>query len=195
MSLARMAVRKWFRERLQNRTDAGTRIGSNRAEAYWSEDEVGMSVYTLDEDLEIQNDTPRMYNRVLEVAVELYVPGEPAEDPEGLGVEHSDRVDRICWQVECAIDPFLPQLAKCRDECDEELCVNPSKSRLRRVETEFDEKGRELQGSARLIWEIVYGTDVDEEEAAQASSLRRVGVEFRTGGQAAGSLSLEPPAP
>lgn len=182
MTVERRKIRCFLADSLKGRTRAGENVRPQRFDPILPDveldgDEVraGLAVYTLSEQVTTDQDSPRTYARALEVAVEVFAQAGPEVDAEAL----EDLVDDVCDQVECVVDPLIPQLLAVRVEGAEALSVNPSRSGLQRVELGFDARGVQLSGAARLVYLVVYSTDVDEREQARATDLERARVTYR----------------
>lgn len=181
--MERRTIRCFFRDKLKGRTRAGRNVTASRYEPIVPERDLSsfdvfasLAVYTLSETVERHTDTPRVYKRRLELAVEVFAEKGPALEAEAL----DDLVDELCDQVECVVDPEIPQLLKVEvPGTDERLDVNPSTSGLLRVEVAFDARGVQLSGAARLVFAIDYGTDVDERLQARATDLERLRAVYR----------------
>lgn len=182
MTAERKSIRCFFKDRLLGKTAAGANVTAQRVDPIRPQTELGtddvfasLMVYTLREAVTTYQDTPRTYTRTLDLAVEIFAEGGPAVDDEAV----EDLIDDVCDQVECVVDPLIPQLLAVRVPGGELLDVNPSKSGLVRVEIGFDAEGRQLAGAARLLWAIEYGTAVDERAQARATDLETVRVTYR----------------
>jgi hypothetical protein len=183
MSVERRAIRCHLADELKGRTRAGQNVRRSRFEPIVPEKELegsevfaSLAVYTLSDQPTISTDTPRTYSRRLELAVEVFAEQGPELDAEVL----DDLVDDVADQVECVIEPRIPELARLEiPGTGELLSVNPSKSGLERVDVGFDARGVQLSGAARLVFVIVYGTDVDEREQARATDLESAHLTYR----------------
>jgi hypothetical protein len=183
VSVERRTIRCYLAEKLVGRTRAGSNVRPQRFDPILPERELdgvevfaALMVYGLSETLEVHADSPRTYARELELAVEVFVQAGPELDAEAV----EDLVDDVCDQVECVVDAELPQLLRVRvPGTQETLSVNPSHSRLLRVEVGFDAKGVQLAGAARLVWAVAYSTDVDERLQARATDLETVRATYR----------------
>lgn len=182
MTIQRKTLRCWARDLLLNRTRAGSRVVASRydpilpdIELAGATDFVSLSVYTLTETMERHTDTPRTYKRRVELVVEIWAQAGPALGAEAL----DDLVDEVGDQVECVIDPEIPQLLQLEVPGEGYFAVNPSLSGLERTEIGFDASGRQIDASARLVWAIHYGTDTDERAQARATDLERLHVTYR----------------
>lgn len=179
MTVQRKTIRCFFAEALKGKTAALDAVASQRSEAIRPQTEeapVSLMVYTLTETVTRENDTPRIYRRELELAVEVFTEQAPELDADDL----EDLVDDVTDQVECVIEPLIPQLLKVEvPGTGSMLDVNPSTSGLQRVEIAFDAQGRQLMGSARVVFLIVYYTDVDEREQARATDLAGARVAYK----------------
>lgn len=133
-------------------------------------------VYTLsDTRTRIAANTPRAYSRRLEVAVEVCGFLGSDEDATPLAT----LVDELCDQVECVVEPMIPQLLQVEVPGREPLGINPDLSGLERVEIGTDARGQELVGAARLVFAVEYVTSVDEREEANATDLERMRALYR----------------
>lgn len=184
MTVQRKAIRCRVADELKGRTAAGQNVRANRTEPLWpdrdlvgSEVRASLLVYTLTEQgITAAIDSPRTYERPLELAVEVFVEQGPELDADAV----EDLLDDVCDQVECVLEPLIPQLLKLEVPGDEPLELNPSRSGLSRVELGFDSRtGVQLAGAARLVFTIDYGTNVDEREAARATDLEGANVRYR----------------
>jgi len=183
MSLERRTLRCFFAEALKGRTVAGQNVVPQRSDPILPDVELdgvevfaSLMVYTLAEEVERHADTPRTYARTVDLAVEVFAQQGPEADAQAL----EDLIDDVCDQVECVVDPLIPQLSRVElPGTGTTLSVNPSRSTLARVELDFDSRGAKLSGAARLVWRIVYSTEVDEREQARATDLETVRVTYR----------------
>lgn len=183
MTVERRLIRCYFAEELEGKTRAAYNVARSRFDPILPEAELdgvevfaSLAVYTLSDLPERQADSPRTYRRRLELAVEVFADKGPELDTDDL----DDLIDDVCDQVECVVEPRIPQLARLEvPGTGELLSVNPSLSGLERVEVGFDARGVQLSGAARLVFAIVYGTDVDEREQARATDLETVRVTYR----------------
>ena len=183
MTVERKTIRCFFADKLRWKTRAGDNVRPQRFDPIIPERELdgvdvfaSLMVYGLSEQITRHADTPRTYSRELELAVEVFVQAGPELDAEAV----EDLVDELCDQVECVVEPEIPQLAAVEvPGTSSQLSVNPSRSGLQRVEVGFDAKGVQLAGAARLVFVIAYSTDVDEREQARATDLETARVTYR----------------
>jgi len=183
LTVERRTIRTFFAEALKGRTIAGENVRANRSDPIVPERELdgqevfaSLLVYALTEAIEVATDSPREYRRTLELAVEVFAQGGPEVDATAL----EDLIDDTADQIECAVDPLIPQLLRVRvPGTDELLSVNPSTSFLERVEVGFDSRGVQLAGAARVVYRIAYSTGVDEREQARATDLETLRVVYR----------------
>lgn len=183
MTVERREIRCAVKEALLGATRAGQNVTAQRFRPILPEKDLAgaevfasLQVYTLSEDIETGTDSPRDYDRALDLAVEVYVEQGPAATDE----DAEDLIDELCDQVECVVDPLIPQLLRrLVPGTDETLAVNTSKSGLVRVDIGFDAKGLQLGGAARLLWRLEYVTDVDERDQARATDLYGARVTYR----------------
>lgn len=182
MTVERKTLRCKVADALRWKTAAGPNVRANRVEPIVPERELdgvevfaSLMVYTLSETVTAHDDTPRVYERSLELAVELFVQQGPELDADAV----EDLVDDVADQVECVVEPLLPQLLRLEVPGAGFLSVNPSRSGLSRVEIGFDSRGVQLAGAARLVFSVAYSTQVDEREAARATDLEGARVTYR----------------
>lgn len=183
MTVERRTLRCHFRDLLKGKTRAGQNVTASRFEAILPERDLegsevfaSLQVYTLVDVPARHTDAPRLYKRRLELAVEVFAEKGPELSAEDL----DDLVDELCDQVECVVEPEIPQLLKVKvPGTDELLDVNPSTSGLERVDLAFDARGVQLSGAARLLFVIDYGTDVDERIQARGTDLETLRAVYR----------------
>lgn len=147
----RTCVVSWLK---QAGTLAGARVEGNRKTPIRPDAEGGpvLSVFMLDEDVEIQTDTPREYRVTAELAIEGFVEERPSSS---IGSADA-RAAQLEDEVFCCVDPRLPSLEGTPIEGREPLEINPSTTALRRREVGFDYKGRAIAGAWRLTFDVVY---------------------------------------
>ena len=154
MSLERKAIRKAAVAFLRGRTYAGALVKETDSDPFRPSTgtPVSLGVYTLSDtvDDETSIDSPRFYVRDLELAVEVWVEEDTA------GQKRAALLDDVADQVERCIAAMIPRLERIK-VCGVPLEINPSRSRLERVELGFDRAGRALLGAARLVFSIRYG--------------------------------------
>lgn len=182
MTVERRSIRCKVRDALLWKTAAGPNVRANRVDPILPERELdgvevfaALAVYTLSETVNAHDDTPRVYERSLELAIELFVQQGPELDADAA----EDLVDDVADQVECIVEPLLPQLLRLEVPGAGRLSMNPSRSGLSRVEIGFDSRGVQLAGAARLVFSVAYSTQVDEREAARATDLEGANVTYR----------------
>lgn len=182
MTVERKAIRCRVKAALLGRTRAGQNVRTNRVEPIIPERDLSAAevfasllVYTLAENPTVHTDSPRTYERPLELAVEVFVWQGPELDAEAA----EDLIDELADQVECVVEPLIPQLLKLEVPSAGLLDTNPSRSGLSRVEIGFDARGVQLAGACRLVFTIDYGTTVDEREEARVTDLEGARVRYR----------------
>ena len=192
MTLERKAIRRAVIRSLRGRTAAGAEVHGMRADPVRTDSDgpFSMSVYTLAEDVAVDSDAPRSYERTLELAVEIFV--ERVPELQDVAADLSDAVDDLVAQVEALVEPCLVAINNLRVEglrCP--LQLNPSKTSMQRVEVEVDKDGRQLAGNARVVWRVVYFTEVDEEELADPRPLDGLRVTYDFPPPPAGAETVE----
>jgi len=88
------AIRTALRDALLNRTNAGDRVSTNRADPHWQDQLPAIVIYTGSESVERDQAAPPAYRRVARVIVEMAV--EHSE----VGPGPDDLVDDLAEQVE-----------------------------------------------------------------------------------------------
>lgn len=182
MSLERKAIRRWAANLLKGETYAGDNVTASRSVPHQSRSGPAITVYTLNEDVTIHTDTPRVYLHTLELAVEVWA----EEDPERNDVASVDDVlDDLMDQVRCCLEPLMvegspdePDALGQQSTARGKIDFNPSLIQLQRVEIEFEGEGRQVIGASRMVWLIPYGTCPDERGTADATDLVSVGVTY-----------------
>lgn len=179
MSLERKAIRRAIKRALLGETAAGQNVRGMTEDPIRPDIDgvASLQVYSLQEDgIEQQADSPREYLRPLELSVEIFLEkSAEALDSDDL----ADLLDDVCDQVECVVDPCIPALNGITVEGRPgTLSVNPTKSGLTRVEVGEDRRGRALNGAARLVYTIFYGSLVDERERARPRDFRGLNVRY-----------------
>ena len=156
------AIRHSIASALKGKTIAGNRVVEQRNEPIRPDVEGGpvLSVFTLDEDAQVQIDGPqRTYRVALELAVELFLEERPTADPTAGAADN--RVDDLSAQVFCVVEPCIAKLEGTPiDGAPHALDLNPSESVYDRTDVGFDSKGRQIAGSARMVWTVTYARSV-----------------------------------
>lgn len=176
MTLSRKHIRREVAAILRGKTIAGDRVFTNRKERLWHEELPALVVYSMEENgIEILNDAPREYLRPLELAIELFTEEDATDVATSADLGFvDDQVDDFCQQVE---DLLLPAL-HLPDDLHDDLLLDAARSALLRVELGFDAQGRQLAGSARLVFAIAYRTTVDETNAEEVSGMKDAAVQW-----------------
>lgn len=164
MSLERKAIRRAVVCALKGRTLAGQKVFDSSVDPYRPtvDGPVALFVYTLTDTAEPTGagsvDSGRIYARDLELAVEVFV----EEDSDTPTQRREDLLDDVTAQIERVLSEAIPRLHRVQvvdlDGNREPLDVNPSKSRLDRVEIGLDAQGRALTGAARVLFVVHYGS-------------------------------------
>lgn len=118
-------------------TAAGNRVFANRKNPLWETEAPCIAVYTDKESVRVFNESPRQYERKVQLIVSIAV--DPA-------VNVDDQVDDISEEVEAAMakdETFGGLTAEC-------LLVD--------TEVEILDEGKELMGYGHLTFEILYYT-------------------------------------
>ena len=175
MSLQRKAIRIGFRDVLLGLTIAEDRVlpyrmvnlaMDNVELGIGSQPLPAIQIYTPEEVVVIQTDTPRTYWRTLTVKVEAIVRRATATE-----APVANQLDDICEQIECLL---LPQLVL--PDCPVE--IHPGKSKLTGIDLETSEETRVPLGAASFEFEIVYQTVVSEEDFANVGRFAKLGVTY-----------------
>lgn len=149
MSLQRLQIRHAIRDRLRGATSAGDRVFTSRVRAYDEKKLPALAVYTAEEpEPTVRSDSePRQWARLLTVAVDLVVKHTAAK---GLP---DDTIDRLAAEVEQLVlgGPRTLGLDFVED-------VRPAG-----VQIEFDGRGERLMGAARVLFEVPYVWELDED--------------------------------
>jgi len=168
VTLQRKAIRKAIVQGLMGRTFAGTNVGDGAPENFRPsvEGPAALYVHALSDVATTSGraDSGRIYSRDLELAVAVWI------EEETTGQRREDLMDDLCGQVEILVEAMLPNLPHVRVETaedSEEVGGNPSKSGLERVEIGFDNQGRALLASARVVFLVTYETQVDPSTVAE----------------------------
>lgn len=165
MTLERKRIRHEFRDDLLGKTIAEDRWSTNRSSMIWESECPAGGIYTRSESVEQVSDTPRLYNRRLRVAIELY--GKDAlSDP------FDDQLDDFAAQVEQVAHQTLARIATDAPE----LGINPSLSGLTEVECGFSEDGLLPLGGVRLTFDLVYGYEPPEGDPAKLDTWATAGI-------------------
>ena len=164
MSLERKAIRRAAVCALKGRTYAGERVYDSSRDPFRPtvDGPVCLFVYTLSDTPEPvgagTTNSGRIYARDLELAVEVFV----EEDVDTPTLRREDLLDDVTGQIERVLSELIPRLHRVQvadlDGNSEALDINPSKSRLERVEIALDAQGRALVGAARVLYLVHYGT-------------------------------------
>lgn len=177
MTLERKAIRKAAVCALRGNTHAGDQVLDTEADPYRPsvDGPVVLGVYTLSDVIAAESmvDSPRSYGRNLELAVEVWVE-ESIE-----GQRREDLLDELGGQIERVFAWLVPRLHVVRAN-GVPLEVNPSKSRMDRVEIEVDRHGRDLPGIMRVVYLVHYSSEDLPEECGELAELEAldVGWEF-----------------
>lgn len=176
MTLQRKAIRKAVVCALKGRTFAGAEVYDSDPDDFRpsSGAVATLNVYTLSDVVQTSagTDTPRLYARDLELAIEVWV------EEQTEGQRREDLLDDLTGQVERVLAWTLPRLERVR-AAGETLDVNPSKSGLERVEVGFDKQGRALMAQARVVYLVHYGTmDAPFEELPEIRELEGLDVQW-----------------
>jgi hypothetical protein len=197
VTLVRKAIRRAVIRSLKGKTAAGDAVYGMRTEAIRTDLEgpFSLSVYTLSEAVEIDTDTPRIYERALELAVEVFVESEAGLTENDLG----NAIDDLTCQVEAAVEPCLVAIVRA-GALGLDVDANLSKVALSRVEIEETKDGRQLAGNARVVWTLPYFTEVDEAAIARVRPFHGLHVEYDVPPPAAppeavDDLDVPPPQP
>jgi len=165
MSLKRKAIRKAIGDilKVQNAgvyvTDAQDRVFTSQTTPSWVEDLPLILIYTRSEDVEIFNEAPREWKRMVNFVIEVIAKGP--EEPNLIDVNATtefldDTLDKITSQVECELSR------------DDTLNATADDINLSSVEFAFEGDGQFPIGSARLIYQVTYYTSVPDSIDKQA---------------------------
>lgn len=119
-------------------TDMGDRVFENRVRPFRHNQLPAASLFTRSESVEVNSEGPRLYQRDLELYVQVVVDGEDDVD---------DRIDEIADAVEVAMeaDPTLGALSFVAD------------TELDRIEgPELSSDGSRIVGMAALVYRVTY---------------------------------------
>jgi len=139
----RALIRKKIKEILLKKTLAGSKVYLNQAMPTWVEELPVILIYTRSEPAEKFNQSPRELRRDLQVAIEIISKGTEDALSED-GPQTQDIIDAIAETVEDEMS---------RDETLGELVED---SILSDTEFDYEDKGANLIGSARLIYTVTY---------------------------------------
>lgn len=150
----RTTIRRAIKALLIGRTDAEERVTSNLGRPFDPDGPPELRVYSRREDSDVFEESPRTNERAMTIAIECYRARETtfANDTEGV----DDLLDRLCWQVERIIGPWL-RSGRLASECG--IRYSAEKTRFAGLETDFGDEGARIEGGARLQWEVVYYTE------------------------------------
>lgn len=167
MTLERKRIRREFRDDLLGKTIAENRWTTNRSSKIWESECPAGGIFTRSESIETANDSPRLYQRRLRVAIELY--GKDAlDDP------FDDQLDDFAAQVEQVLHQTLARVVSEAPE----LGINPSLSGLTDVECGFSEDGMLPLGGLRLTFDVVYGYEPPEGNPAKLDTWKTAGISW-----------------
>lgn len=169
MTLQRIAIRNEIVRLLR---DAGTIAGQNvfndQPSKMWEEDAPAVYVWTRREQVQVASDTPREYQRDLEVIIE-------AHTKRTIGARAADLVDVLLSQAEFVMEKnrLWPTLADL-------FCVQPSTSGLEDVDLDLSSETSRVQGGGALSYSLQYFTGYVPSEA-ELSAFRRAQVNWDLG--------------
>jgi hypothetical protein len=135
------SIRGAIRDRLYDRTAAGTKVFTNRADKVWQESIPSIVIYTRSETVERDQAAPPEYKRTARVVIELLL-----QDRSGFPLD--DDTDDLAEEVEALLfaDPTLRA----------ELGDVVSDGRQVGYEVSLADGGEVLIAGARITWEFVY---------------------------------------
>lgn len=173
MSLQRKCIHEGVRQILLDATAAEGRVTTNRADRMLARSDLqptkpAIAIYTLEEDSDVLNDAPRIYEKTLEVAIEGFL-----RKAGQIQLDHE--ADLLVDQIERLI---LPKM-HLGDEHPVE--VDTGKSQPTRLEFEFSNTGERLAGAFRLVLSFVYRQHETEESAEFEAYLKSIDTEWQLG--------------
>lgn len=202
MSVYTKGIRQAFGVWLTGRTAAGTNVRGNRRLKPWEEDLPALSVYTLREENEVRDESPRSYLRRVEVAVEAAVVDPRTLDtlPPASAERAARELDDLLQQCEDAIHPRLA-FGGVALPGGRELVVSTPHTFLAGTEYDFEsETGIVILGGARQVWTVGYVTEHPESSPAELAPFETIEVSWDLAGtddalEASDTLKPEQPAP
>ena len=156
----RQKIREAIVNILIDRTDAKKFVKPNFTAPIFIEDLPAILIYTRSEDIEEFSISPRELKRTMQLVIEIVSAGTN-------DINLQDQLDTISEQVE--------QLLSQDDTLDctvEDIILNS-------VEFEFIDEGNKPTGSARLIYSVIYLTEMPKERE-ELSKAKTVKVDWNT---------------
>lgn len=139
-------------------------VNDDRSRDYQASELPAANVMTGSESVEIRSLSPRVYERRLEVMVDLYAERTSAESASRLR-------DDLGRAVELAL---LHRLSS--EGLGLELDVDEQASKLVRLERDVDHEGRQLAGALRLVLEVAYLDEFCSPDQALAGDFEELGL-------------------
>ena len=154
----RMALRRHIVASLKGRTLAGLAVFDSRSTDIRTDEQPALNVLATEEGGSNFSASPKSFERTLSVYVDVYCAGVPGDE------NPSELVDALCSQVEQGLAQAQFEITQGvrNDESNPGLGFNPTKSGYRGTSMDADADGKELVAGARITWELVYVTEVDE---------------------------------
>jgi len=165
MSLQRKAIRKAIADILRKEengvyvTDAKDQVFTSQTTPSWVDDLPVILIYTRSEDVEVFNEAPREWKRMVNFVIEVLAKGPEEPNQEDVTAETEfldDVLDKITSQIECELSR------------DDTLNMTADDINLSSVEFAFEGEGQVPLGSARLIYQVTYYTSVPDSIDKQA---------------------------
>jgi hypothetical protein len=166
MGAALKAIRAGIKARLLNKTAAGARVSTNRADRVWQDGLPAIVIYTKTEQVEQDQQAPPTYKRTARISLDILL-------QDGSGMPLDDDADDLAEVVEqlMFLDPRLvaecPELVNAGHQVGYDILVQDG--------------GDQLICGARITWEFVYFQDANVGDLAELAPWKTARTTYNLG--------------